>query len=137
MFFVRVHPHRQPPLTHFIPLRLKKKVWELSEPKDPLAALAKALECWDNPGSALGLTVCFQHHGAKILQNMWEGLLERRLGWMWCACARHPASATSRGSAGPHGKAFFLPHQEGAIYSHRGIAAKALAETLKACALIT
>ena len=103
--------------------------WQCAEPnnclelweehlKDPLAALAKALECLEKPHSlsfpAFVVAMACSIAGAGILKNMWEGP-----NWEVFWLCLDPWDATQR--------AFLLPHQEGAGVS---------AEALKACALV-
>ena len=101
--------------------------------KDPLAALAKALECLENPHKGWHLVsqlslltfvvaMAFSIAGANMLQNMrkgpyWDGV------WPyldpWDVVRKHPSVWNVPRKYGPHGEIFFLHHQEGALCSYR------------------
>ena len=64
--------------------------------KDPIAALAKALECLENPdlGLAFGFTVCRCRE--KEPTGKASGLA--RTHGTWCVCVHHPALGVTRGN---------------------------------------
>ena len=113
-------------------------LWE-EHLEDPLAALAKALECLENSFFRVGIwfhslslpafvvAIACSIVGAKICKRCGKGPIGKASGLTWthvmlCVCAQHPASGEIRVAR----RALFLPHQEGASCSHKGSAVKAL-----------
>ena len=65
-------------------------------------------------------------------------VLSSKTHGMWCACAHHLPSGTSRGSTGPHGELclFFIKKSPFALTEAAQFKPFVPVETLKACALI-
>ena len=121
--------------------------------KDPVAALAKALECLEAANKRWHLVS--QIVVVKLLSSQWRSasqvlakhvvrvLFGKGSGLSWThgmlwVCARQPASRMFQGKCGPHGELFFFLTKKEPLALTKAVEFRPLvpAETLRACALI-